>query len=415
MSDKLILVQKSNGEEKNIALDVTAKLSETRAALKAAKFMTDADMFLNQNAPVDMGSEGLIKLSALVGPEGKEALHIGSATPNLGGDNSLQRYKSLPDASKLALFNTENVDIYKGLTANPQDGFIRTFKPAIVAWHANNLPNSKLPRVLTSVTTEDSFNEVDKTMNETSTDKASASLTTPYGGGDASFEYAQSHSTSSKEVTQYMIGKYSTRKVALQVERSNLQLTADFEGAILQAAQQPEDIDGIVDVIKVLNDRGWYVPIEFTLGGLLYSTATTKISEYSEASSEKTEFSAGFKAAFDGIGGGASYSHAEGSDKSTTTTTKYNSLQFDQIGGVDAPKDDNFSKVWHDSLKVAINWGVISYDKLFPTVALLSNRRLVRWIIQKLDKYATYDSVKDRQTVIDIEKYSTAVETILTS
>lgn len=413
MSGQLVVVQKVGGDAKGFMLDPAHHLSAVRKTLEAKQFMDESDAFLHANAPVERSDEGRVPLSALIGDGDGGELHIGESKPDLGPDaDGLVRYDALSDTQKLALLSGTNVAVYSGLTASTK-GFAPSFKPALAPWHAADLPNARAPRIITEVSTDTAFSEVEKSLSETSTDKASLDLTTPYGGGEASYEYAKTHSESSDEVTEYLVGKYIVRKVSLQVEQSALQLTADFERAVVAAAKASSDIDGIAAVIDVLNARGWYVPAELTLGGAVFTSSSTKISKFSESDSEKTDFSVGFKLAFDSIGGGASYSHAEGRDTSTSTTSKFTSLSFDQIGGQPAPNDDQFVTKWIESLKSALNWGVASYDRLVPTVGLLTTPRLAVWITQMLDRYSTYESVASRQTVIDLASYSTSVQTML--
>jgi len=64
-------------------------------------------------------------------------------------------------------------------------------------------------------------------------------------------------------------------------------------------------------------------------------------------------------------------------------------------------------------LKPAINWDVIDHMELYPTLALLRDMRVARRCLKLMDEYHTYDTVRNRQTVIDIGKYTTRVQQIL--
>lgn len=412
MSSALILVENTDGNNENILLDLAGTLTATRKQLTAADFMSSSDQFLLNSAPIAAIDEDKVTLSQVVGEQGQNPLHIGVVNNGLPvpGD-AVARYNQLDSTQQLALF--ANLQIYRGITASVDQGFTRSFKPCIASWHSTQLPASKQPTYVTQVEVDYSFSEVTHSMTVSSVDKASASLDTPFGGGQASFSYAQQNSTSSKEVKEYLTGKFVVNKIVLDVDIANLQLVADFEQAVLQAVRKGDDltdIDRYAALVSVLNERGYFVPKRFTLGGELLSTSTTTISEFSEAESEKTEFSAGFKAAIDGFGGGADYSHSQSKATTSSTTNKFSNLNITKKGGL-ADAIDYAS--WTKSLNPAINWDVIRYDQLYPTLALLSNKALVRYCISLLESYYTYDTVRDLQSVISIPKYTTAVESML--
>lgn len=405
----LVLVEKTDGEKKNYSLNLDATLNDIREKLTQEGFMAEDDEFLLHNAPIDTQDEATVTLKEVVGDDGLMPLQIGTVESGLEApDKSVDRYNRLNVNQKIALFN--NIQIYRGLTVSPGKGFSKTFKPCIASWHGDQLPNSVKPSYVTQVIVDYSFSEVTHSMSTSNVDKASASLSTPYGGGQTSFEYAKKTSTSSKKVEEYLTGKFLVNKVDLQVDLANIQIVKDFEQQVLTAVQASESIDQYTNLINTLNERGYYVPTRFTLGGILISTSSTKISEFKEAESEKTDFSVGFKVAIDGFGGGDDYSHSERKDSSSSSTSKYSNLSITKKGGrADTSKYDD----WTKSLNPAINWDVISYDELYPTIALLADMRLIRYCMNLMETYNTYDTVKDLQAVISIAKYATQVESVL--
>jgi hypothetical protein len=131
-------------------------------------------------------------------------------------------------------------------------------------------------------------------------------MSSPYASGEAEYKTEHSKGTSSSQVTEYLVTRYIVRKVLLQADTDKLSVNPQFSTAIIQAVKDNEDtIQGYYNVIKALDRWGYYIPVEFKLGGVIYATTTTKISDFSEAESNKEEFNGSFKAAFDGIGGGA--------------------------------------------------------------------------------------------------------------
>ncbi|MBK1664541.1 hypothetical protein CKO38_08210 [Rhodospirillum rubrum] len=411
MATILILVERSDGERRNIALDVTASLADTRATLGEKAFMGPEDGFLMHGAPVDRGDEAEVPLAALVGENGAAPLMIGVASAGLDDpDTSVDRYNRLTTSQKLALFN--EIEIYRGITATATKGFHRTFKPCIASWNSQQLPASVKPTHVSAVRVVSTFSEVGHSLSKTSSDKSSVSLTAPFGSGEAAFSHAKTHTTSTKTVKQYLLGQYLVNKVELAQDLGSLSLVPDFEQAILTAISAERDIDAYVNLIETLNERGYYVAKTFTLGGALIGQETTQIEEYTESEKQQTEFSVGFKMAIDGFGGGADYSHSEGSETTTSTTSKYKNMSLTQTGGSASAKD---YEAWATSLNPAINWDVIDHMDLYPTLALIKNMRVVNHCVSLMDEYHTYDTVRDRQTVIDIGGYTTRVQQLLFS
>ncbi len=379
MTNALVLVERTDGEKQNFPLALEAVLREIRHKLSDRGFMSDDDAFLLHNAPIALQDE---EASRDPGSGSGQRRHCPTPDRTSGwrvgpGDTSVDRYNRLNTSQRLALFN--NLQIYNGLTASPEQGFTRTFKPCIANWHETQLPESVQPNFVTQVVVSSSFSEVEQSMAVSSVDKASASVDTPYGGGQSSYEYAQKHSKDLKKVNEYLTGKFLVNKVLLDVDVSNLQLVPDFEPQVLAAVKSGNgnEIDLYANLIGVLNERGYFAAKRFTLGGALLSTSSTTISEFSEADSEQTDFSVGFKAAVDGFGGGGDYSHSEGSEKSSSTKTKYSNLNITKRGG--SAEAEEYAD-WAKSLNPAINWDVISYDELYPTLALISDKRLLRYL-----------------------------------
>jgi hypothetical protein len=408
MSKELILVERTDGEKRNFFLEISASLANTRKVLVEENFMTDNDNFLLHNAVIGRKDEDEVLLQNVVGSEGKSPLIVGVVNNGLEvPDESFSRYERMDVMQKLALF--ENVQVYRGLTASSDKGFDKTFKPCIHSWNKSQLPASVKPSFVTEINIDSSFSEVGQSLAISSIDKTSASLNTPYGGGKTSFEYAKKHTTSSKEVRQYLTGSFYVNKIDLEVDIHNLRLLNDFESDIMQAVSAETEIDQYYNLIETLNKRGYYVPKRFSLGGVLLSKSSSEISEYKESEVEKKEFSIGFKMAIDGFGGGSDYSHTEESESSSSTTTKYSNLSLTQKGG-----NPNLKKYddWIKSLNPAINWDIIKYQELYPTLALLSNKRLLHFCLNLLNTYNSYNTVKDLQTVIRIEDYATQIESL---
>ncbi|REH54955.1 MAC/Perforin domain-containing protein [Tenacibaculum gallaicum] len=407
---KLIVFQKSGATSISYPFDVNDTLAQVRKTLespKADSFMDKDDYFLNHGSKVLVSSEKTITLSILL--DGSNTVNIGSPEHSdpLDPKDGVQHYMNLSNVEKESLFN--NIQIFNGLTFNPTYGFQKSFKK-IYSWKDNQFPDSVIPRVLTEVVYTDSYSKVTHSLQETSTDSSSVSLNTPYGGGEAEFKYEKSKETSSSKVTEYITGKFLVRKVALQIDLSKFQSSDEFNQAINQALHDNMDNDfqACKAVLEVLNEYGYYVPKQFNLGGALFSSDTTTITEYSESETNKQEFGGSFKAAFDGIGGGASYNHAQGSTEKTTKSDKFQITSFSQVGGRAGTSND-FNE-WAKSLDKAMYWGVATFDEMLPSVALISNVPNMNKIIQLFDKYSSYPGVLEVQPYVNLLDYATSVQ-----
>lgn len=408
MSETLIKVSKGN-TSKSFALDTSDLLSETRKELTDPpnSFMKESDFFLNDNSPIQRSAESLIKLISISGDD--NAINIGDGA-DIGGDDGVQRYNNMSEASKRKLFN--NIQIRRGLTVE-KTGFKKTFKD-LYDWKDNQLPEANMPRILTLVEQKYTFTKDTFTLETSGVQSGSISLTAPFGDTKSNYEYAQEHKESSSTTTEYMTQRYVSQKVDLNVPINYLEPNMDFIAAVNAAVTDRErSIDGYEALVNVLNEWGWYIPLQYTLGGVLYATKQTNISEYSQADSESKTFGSEFKAEFKGIGGGAAYENAEGSKSESSSTSEQTNVQMLQIGGL-AGTANSYSD-WNESLNDSINWNTALFQKLYPSLMLLSgiDNESLTSAINLLQKYNGYQQVADLQPYINVADYELTLAELL--
>lgn len=407
MNKKLITISKSGQVSKSMSLDPDDLLSTVRQQLEQASYMASSDLFLNQGSEIDQNQESTITLADLLG--GSTTITIGSGTVvnPIGVDDGVQHYNELSAQQKLAIF--ANIGIFKGLTFEAS-GFGPTFHN-VYSWKNGKFPSVLQPRISTQIDYSYSFSKLVQTMEQNSVDKGSVSLESPFVDASAEFSYEKSRSTSSEKVTEYITGKYIVRKVMAQVQMGDLVVEPAFEKAVDSAiSSNANPFQQYYALLKVLNSWGYYIPLEFSLGGVLYSSDSTTITEYTQAESEKQEFGGSFKAKFEDIGGGGEYSHAQGSSQSTTRSNKYQITSFDQIGGRDGTTDSYEN--WAKSLDKAIYWNVASYDMLFPTIGLIKDVSLQNTCISLMDQFSSYPHAVEVQPYLDMTRYATAVQSL---
>jgi MAC/Perforin domain len=407
MANKLITVAKSGQVSKSLMLDPASMLSAVRTTLVTAGYMDADDLFLNQGSEIDQHNEDSISLDDLLNGTTTINIGAGTAVDPIGTDDGVQHYNELSAAQKKSIF--ANIAIYKGLTLKTT-GFQPTFH-SLYKWKDGKFPAVINPRIVTQVDYSYAFSKLVQTMDENSVDKGSVSLEVPFLEASAEFSYEKTKHTSSEKTTEYITGKYMVRKVMAQVDAADIVADPAFEKAVHDAiASSTNEFEQYYELLTVLNEWGYYIPLEFTLGGALFSSDSTTITEFSEAESQKQEFGGSFKAKFDGIGGGGSYSHAEGSSQSTTQSNKFQITSFSQVGGR-AGTSDSYSD-WAKSLDKALYWNVAAYDKLYPSLGLLQDAQLQNVCIHLMDTYGGYPHAVELQPFLNMKNYATAVQNL---
>lgn len=410
MPDQLIKVQHSNGEAKSLNLDTGAMLDAIRKELTGPgiAFMQEADSFLHDNSQVARDHEGKTALESVLGDG--EVLHIG-APDGLLPEDGVDRYVKLNDAQKRQLLNA--IQLRRGMIVN-DDGLEKSFAD-VYDW--TKMPAGNAPRVLTTLSSRFVFSTVVHSMEKSGVESGAISLSTPWGGGEASFEHAKTQSSTTKKVSEYLTVRFSACMVDIMTDPKSLAPEPKFveaiKGAFKPERKGEEQLDDAVALVVVLNTWGWYIPIRYTLGGVLYATTTKEVTEYTQAKTESTKFGGSFKAAFNGIGGGGAYANAEGEHSSTGSTAGSETATILQIGGAPGSAD-NYSN-WADSLKKSVAWSTVTFGQMYPTLMLLLGvePRLLSECVQRLQKYSTYPRVKDLQRHIDVGGYEKVLAQLL--
>jgi hypothetical protein len=406
----IIKVSRTDGRSENFQLNTDNKLDSIRTFLTGKKIMDANDVFLSQGAEVDREQESDIALADVLKDNG---LSIGESTPdsNIGGDD-MARYTQLRDDQKRAIFSA--IQIFRGLTFD-EDGVSPGFND-LYAWPPGYLPVANVPRINTELTSSYSFSKVTSDLHVYGSNSTSVSFSSPYASGEAEFKHEQSKTTTSSKVTEYVVTRYTVRKVILKADPAKLIGSTGFVAAVAKAVTGNEDSrDGYENLMKVLNQWGFYVPVQFTLGGVIYSRDTTEIDDYSLAESQKDEFSGSFKAQFDGIGGGAAYKEAHGSDSTTTSSTKNQNTQLQLIGG--KPGTEKDYPAWASSLNQPIAWQLAETQQLYPSLMLLNTskdgRNALQAAIRIIDRFAAYPGAATLQPYLDMSAYNMRLQELL--
>lgn len=407
----LISVHKSGQKKSIVPLEPTSNLTNVREILEGRKLMLTTDRFLKDDSELAKSDEVTIRLSDILTGTKGDSLSIGSATTDdpLDPGDDVQRYIALSDAQKNSLFKT--INIFNGLVVSNNGLSHGTERLYSWKFDGRKFPNALSPDVVAQINYSFTFNEAVNSIKRFTSESASVDLDTPVASASANFKDEQSKTTTKETVTQYISGKFTLRKMKLNLKAENIVLNPKFEQELNKAIQKADDFQKYIGILTVLKEWGHYVPLKFTLGGYIYATDSTEISKFSEAEEQKTSFGGSFKASFNGIGGGAAYEKAEGSETKTSKTNKFQNIQTQYFGGrADATKD---YETWSKSLNNAAYWRVASYDEFIPTIALVNDPHLLDIAIQLMDKYAFYPNAVEFQPLLDMKKYGTTVQELV--
>ncbi len=403
------------GNTKSEAMDTTQLLSDARVFLRSKSLMAAQDFFLTKGGTeVDPTAEGQVPLSSILVDD---VLTVGVPATVPASPDAVSSYASMAGAQRNTLF--ANIQIFRGLTVTLEEGFAKTFKD-LYSW--TSPPEANTPRTVTEVQYKYCFNEVTHSLHVFGADTASVSLEAPFGSAQADYSHESSKTTSDKTVTEYITARFLVRKVSLKTEIGNVVVAPDFvaavEGAVAncQSGNTASETAAYSSLLDVLNEWGYYVPGTFDLGGVLYSTDSTKITEFSDAETEKQAYGGSFKASFDGIGGGASYNHSSGSETTTTSSSKFQDLSINQVGG--KPGTTNSYDDWAKSLDLWNYWALASASQLLPSLYLLARgdenaKSALNISLRLIDGYHSAANFQSIQPCLDMGGYATQIETLL--
>ncbi|MFF0146297.1 MAC/Perforin domain-containing protein [Amycolatopsis sulphurea] len=401
---KLIDVEKIGGGSRAVPLDVAATLDVVRAELSKDNFMTPEDSFLFNKAPVDHKQEKDIKLSDLLGESGT-TIYIGQHG-NLKSQDGVEKYNQLTGSDKKALF--DSVYIYRGLILS-NDGLTRSTRGDVCTW--SGLPTPTQPTVTSEKSTEYTFSEFTSSLTISGMKSGSVSVATPFADAKAEYKYSQEHSVNKKDASEHLVSRMWVRKIFLRVDRKTMTARPGFAQEVEEAVAYKTEPDSshYAKLLEVLDDWGYYVPLEFTLGGAIYAKESTTITSFEESTKESEDFGASVEARFNGIGGGGDYKQADGKDSTKTESGKYKNTILRALGGAPVIAESDYFN-WVQSLGYAINWVVIENLKLCPTVALLPKSDTITRVIKTIEKNA---GLPGDHNFINLPNYRTDIQRIL--
>ncbi len=413
MSTRLLTIKNTNGKSTSVKLDTDKTLLVVRGELEKREVMSGSDIFLHNDAEILPSDEQDIQLSDLIDASG--TIYVGSSLDKgIKADPDMEDYRDLTESQKTDLFN--KCQIFRGLIFSKNDGITKSFKD-LFSWKL--LPSMQTPRINTEELSYYSFSKVTQDLNLITNDKLSVALDTPYVKVDSEYSNEKSKSSSASTVTEYLLAKYVVSKASFDIDTSTLAANDEFVIAVNQAVCSEEsDKDKMCNLLHVLNEWGLYIPQRFTLGGALYSTEETKISDFKQSEEEKTAFTASVKASYASVSGGGSYSHSSSEKSESSSSSKYTNIVINQIGGTpgQTKKKDGLA----ESLRFARYWQIVNVENFYPSLMLLNTSkasgtdpRLLAKCLRLMNNNVYHGAVKQLQPYVNMYNYATSIESLI--
>lgn len=412
---ELILVRHSDGRAVFLKLVLTTKLQEARIDLVFRGYMTKDDSFIFDRNAVAETEEETVTLNEIIQKNKDDRKEIVIGDPSVNArepDIDLKepiRFQNLSYNEKRDLLGENNLNIYQGLTfksGNTSLNFVATHQ-SLYKFPAGYIPKARNPDL--EIDSEDflSFSQETHSLHISGTSTSSLSLSTPYVDAEAEYKKSKEESHSSDKINSYFTQRYLRKKVDLSTDIKKIIVERSFIDAIRGA------VNGLgltrqacLNLIKVLNEYGWYVPLEYTLGGAVFATETKEITTLENAYKESESFKASFKATVGGYSGGGSHEEEHSKEEKDKNVKKLEKVTLQVKGGSETAKPGDFTD-WNKSLNEPINWRVISYDKLLPSLMLLSGieNDMMSTCLGLLRQFSPFKEIKEEQPHINIKNY----------
>ncbi|XVS67074.1 MAC/perforin domain-containing protein [Actinosynnema sp. CA-299493] len=368
MTLTLTTVRNTRGMSKSFQLDREGTLTLVRGKLQEDGIMWGEADFLFKDSPVDRSAEGTTTLSEIIDADEDDTIFVGKVREKSLDDENALKYWQLTDTQKWEVLG--GVGVLRGRTLR-KEGLKKTFRD-VCTWR--ELPAHNRPDVTTEKATTYRFSEVTSHLEVSGVQSGSVSLSVPFGEAKAEYEHEKKQSHDHKTVSERLVNRFVVRKVILKQYLEKMGPAAEFVEKVDKAATfegSPTE-DNYKDLVAVLDDWGFYVPTLFTLGGLVYATETTEITEFSQAETERKDFGASVSATFRGVGGGANYKQAEEKNSTKSGSNKYQNITLQSIGGMAISSHEDYTS-WAESLDRPANWAINEYAELLPSLVLLKD------------------------------------------
>lgn len=232
-----------------------------------------------------------------------------------------------------------------------------------------------------------------------------------------------SSSTSSENTSQsfkksyYLYAEYSVTQKTLSIDSTSLsgKLTDNFLNEIKTVTQfdkQDVNLQGMLDLINVLNTWGWYLPISLTMGGKITYWDINEVTSDSDTSQLEQSFTSSASASIGVPLVAEASTDTTNTEKHSTETSESSYLSTANakrlvVGGSSVGADPSELSAWLKSLDDPSQWRTVEMT-LAPTLSFVPDD-VYQQISKLQSQYSGYDAVKQIAD-IDPQSYFKEVE-----
>ncbi|MGD1703322.1 MAC/perforin domain-containing protein [Dapis sp. BLCC M229] len=210
-----------------------------------------------------------------------------------------------------------------------------------------------------------------------------------FGGlhSNSNIESSGSSSLNAKNKS-YLLAEYVRPKLILSVDLDNIKLKDDFKKKVENALDQDE-WSSFIELNHLLNEYGYFVPLEFTIGGKI--CAQTEVNSQISANSQTyASFESAFASKlnlFSSEGSGEGKTSAKSEMKSSQNMFSESDIELEFYGGIGAAAINPLG--WIHSLNSYKTWQVIKYGNLVPIICFF-DPKLRSKAIRAFVRYSYY-------------------------
>lgn len=402
----LLTISHRNGVSKGFLLNLEDSLSTIRELLSDHQLMDVSDCFFFKGSPLEKDQENEILLSQVVSDT---TLVIGSENSgsHLRVEDGVDIYKALTQVQKQEVL--DNLEICKGLIPDVGHGFRHSTRP-VITFSESYLPVADNPMVNTETCFTTYLSKTAQELSVLGISTIQADIDAKVVSNEAEFKQESTQVEKSSDIISYLTARYAIRKSTLQLDCDKIQVNRDFVEAVRAALKgNSRTVTGCYNLMKVLNEWGYYIPLSFSLGGVLYSKEEHHTATFSRMVEETERFKESFKCSYKEVSGGV------GIDTSTTEKTTHESsvetgrTLIQQIGGLEGLSiSKEMYPHWVDSLKNANYWRISDIGVLYPTLLLLNKEYggLLGMAVSTLDRMSSEESIRKQQPLLDLKSYT---------
>lgn len=272
-------------------------------------------------------------------------------------------------------------------------------------------PNWSVPRKIGYLTVESSTSVVSRAVAKFVSKGTSTQELSMFSGLEANVNNETSASSSlNVQNKTYLLAEYTRPKLTLSVDWDNIKLNDDFKNKIEKILDQDE-WSSFVELNYLLKEYGYFVPLQFTIGGNVCAQTEVK-SEFSSDSQVKTSFESSFASRLNfSSAQGSGETNASAKTESNQNMFSQSDMKIEYYGGV-GPITNIFG--WIKSLDCYKAWQVIKYSNLVPIICFFHGEYRNK-AIRAFIRYSYYPNTNKPLFINGINYASRALDLINTA